>query len=340
MTALATACASLAFLAVMFVPLERVFAARRDQPILRRGFVTDLAFFFGQHLVFAGLAASTLSLATRPLDAIEGLSSLRGAFAALPLAARVVLALGLGDLAAYAGHRLQHRVDLLWRIHAVHHTSEDVDWLAAHREHPLDGLYTQAVVNAPAVLLGLPLDGLLGLIAFRSLFAIFVHSNVALDLGPLRFLFGAPALHRAHHARDRDPGNYANLAPWIDVVFGTYRAPGTEAEALGLAEPHPKGYLGLLLYPWLPPSGVSGGVVASPAEPRRALVSAPRRARRRPGLALGSRRRIAGRRGSRRRRGSRSRGRCRDRRARWCLRDGARARARSAGSPLHNARSS
>jgi sterol desaturase/sphingolipid hydroxylase (fatty acid hydroxylase superfamily) len=245
-----TAVVSLVFLVVMFAPLERAFPARPTQRFFRRGFVTDLAFFAGQHLVFGALAASVLALMLGPLSGLAPLSGLQGAFLEAPIALQVAVVLLLGDFFAYWGHRLQHRVEFLWRFHAIHHTNEEVDWLAAHREHPLDGLYTQAMVNLPALILGFDLSAALGLIASRSLWAIFIHSNVRLPLGPLRYIVGSPTLHRWHHARDRDAGNYANLGPWLDVLFGTYYCPKAEPESLGLPEPMPDRYVALLLHPF------------------------------------------------------------------------------------------
>jgi len=84
------------------------------------------------------------------------------------------------------------------------------------------------------------------------LWAIFIHSNVRLPLGPLKVLVGSPQLHRWHHARMRDVGNYANLAPWLDLVFGTYRDPG-EPEEMGVEEPMRTSYWRLLVDPLLAP---------------------------------------------------------------------------------------
>jgi len=75
---------------------------------------------------------------------------------------------------------------------------------------------------------------------------------VRLPLGPLRYLVGSPTLHRWHHAKDRDAGNYANLGPWLDVLFGTYYCPKTEPVALGVPAPTPPTYLALLLHPFRP----------------------------------------------------------------------------------------
>ena len=158
----------------------------------------------------------------------------------------------LSDFLIYWGHRLQHRVPFLWRFHAVHHSSEHLDWLAAHREHPLDSIYTVGIINLPALVLGFPIETLAGFIAFRGIWAIYIHSNVRLPIGPLRVLLGSPQLHHWHHDRDRDAGNYANLSPLMDLLFGTYRCPDHEPEAFGIKEPTPRTYLGHMLRPLLP----------------------------------------------------------------------------------------
>jgi sterol desaturase/sphingolipid hydroxylase (fatty acid hydroxylase superfamily) len=66
----------------------------------------------------------------------------------------------------------------------------------------------------------------------------------------LWWLLGAPELHHWHHARANAGHNFANLAPYWDVVFGTHHSP-SEAEdyPLGIDEPHPASYPALLLWP-------------------------------------------------------------------------------------------
>jgi sterol desaturase/sphingolipid hydroxylase (fatty acid hydroxylase superfamily) len=255
---LQTTALSLAWLVAIFVPLEWARPAWPGQSRRRIGIWADFAFFLGQYLLFGAIAVWLLVVVTQHVSALPVLAALQAAVAELPTAAQLGLALVLGDLVAYWGHRLQHRVDILWRFHAVHHTAEKLDFLAAHREHPIDGLYTQTLINLPAIALGLSLEHAMGLVAFRSLWAILIHANVRLPLGPLRMLFGAPELHHWHHARGCDIGNcpthpsgvnFANLAPWIDWLFGTYRRLPTEPRDLGIDEPHPRSFIGLLLWP-------------------------------------------------------------------------------------------
>jgi sterol desaturase/sphingolipid hydroxylase (fatty acid hydroxylase superfamily) len=247
--ALLAALASFGLLAVVFTPLERVHPARR-QRWLRAEWATDACFFFGQYLLWSAASLWVLSWVydLTPAFAPAGLAALAGR---LPLWLQVVAAVVLGDLLVYWFHRACHRFGFLWRFHAVHHSAEHLDWLAAHREHPVDGVLTQLCQNLPAFALGLPLEALAGLAVFRGAWGIFIHSNVRLAVGPLRYLLGEPALHHWHHARVPETRhNFANLAPWLDVAFGTYHRPeGEERYPLGLVDPWPRGYVAQLLRP-------------------------------------------------------------------------------------------
>ena len=250
------------FLIAVFVPLEVAFPARRGQRIFRPAFGTDVAFFLGQYLAWSGLVIGLLSVIRGYVDHWMP-ESVRSAIRGQPFALQAVEVVVLSDLFVYWAHRVQHRVPFLWRFHAIHHSAEHLDWLAAHREHPVDSVYTLTFINLPPILFGFPVHVLAALVAFRGIWAIYIHSNVRLPLGPLRAIIGSPELHHWHHDRDKYAGNYANISPLMDVIFGTYRCPDHEPDAFGLREPLRKGYLGQLLHPFLPRG------------PRRAALSAP-----------------------------------------------------------------
>lgn len=250
-TLLYSAGISFVFLIAVFWPLERAFPARPGQKFFRPDWLTDLCFFLGQYLLWGGLVLAGLMAVSRWLDGIMP-APFRAAVAAQPWWLQAIEVVLLSDLFVYWGHRLQHRVGFLWRFHAVHHSAEHLDWLAAHREHPIDSIYTQTLINLPAFILGFPVGTLAGLVAFRGVWAIYIHSNVRLPIGPLRWFIGAPELHHWHHDRDRDAGNYANISPLMDILFGTYRCPDHEPEAFGLREPMPAGYVAKLVRPMLP----------------------------------------------------------------------------------------
>jgi sterol desaturase/sphingolipid hydroxylase (fatty acid hydroxylase superfamily) len=256
---------SFCFLVLVFRPLELVFPAKRGQRFFRPAWFTDLCFFLGQYLVWSALVAYVLSYFSHWLNGVVPFH-FRHSVATQPWWAQAVEVVILSDFLIYWGHRLQHRVGFLWRFHAVHHTAEHLDWLAAHREHPLDTIYTVGLINLPAFLLGFPLETIAGFIAFRGIWAIYIHSNVRLPIGPVRWFIGAPELHHWHHDRARDAGNYANISPLMDILFGTYRCPGHEPTAFGITGPTPRTYLGHMIRPLLPRVCTALEVAPGPAE--------------------------------------------------------------------------
>lgn len=243
--------ASFGFLVLVFRPLEWAFPANKDQRFFRPEWWTDLCFFLGQYLLWGGLVLALLSHYRSALQSLVP-ETIQATLGSQPWWLQAVEVVILSDFLIYWGHRLQHKVGILWRFHSIHHSAEHLDWLAAHREHPLDTIYTMALINTPAFILGFQLETLAGLMAFRGLWAIYIHSNVRLPIGPLRVLIGAPELHHWHHDKDRDAGNYANISPLMDLAFGTYVCPDREPDAFGVREEMPRSYLGQLLHPLLP----------------------------------------------------------------------------------------
>jgi sterol desaturase/sphingolipid hydroxylase (fatty acid hydroxylase superfamily) len=232
-------------LAAVFVPLEHAFTAR-TQPWLRSTLRLDLVYMAAQYLLFLPLLV-VLTAHLQSALALVSSGPMRGA----PLLLQIPAAVVLGDLLLYAGHRLSHEVDLLWRFHRVHHTSTELDWIAAHREHPVDGWWSQLCLMTPAFLLGVDVLAFGPVFVFRGLCANFVHSNVRMKLGVFGLLFGDPVLHRWHHAKlDRCRHNFANVAPYLDVLFGTHHRPDDERYELGLPEAQPTTFAGQMLSPF------------------------------------------------------------------------------------------
>ncbi len=224
---------SFLLLALIFIPLERSFTGR-TQPHVREEFRLDILYFIAQYLIFLPLILgfnNKLQAWTSPLAPSIALAFVDG----LPIYVQAAGVVILGDLVVYWGHRLSHQVPLLWRFHAVHHSARKLDWLAAQREHPFDGVYSQLCLNLPGFMLGVDMFAIMPVFVFRGLCANFVHSNVKMRLGLFGVLFGDPVLHRWHHARvSQTQHNFANLAPYLDLLFGTHHRPANEDYPLGL----------------------------------------------------------------------------------------------------------
>jgi sterol desaturase/sphingolipid hydroxylase (fatty acid hydroxylase superfamily) len=247
---LAMTCFTFGLLVLIFRPLELVFPAKPGQRFFRPDFLLDLCFFLGRNLLWGGMALWLLLQLRSWLDSIMP-TDFRAAVAQQPWWLQAAEAVFLSDLFMYWGHRLQHRVPFLWRFHAVHHSFEHMDWLAGHREHPLDSIYTMALTNLPPMVLGFRLETITCFLLLRGVWAAYIHSNVRLRIGPLRWFIGAPELHHWHHNRDRDVGNYCNLSPLMDILFGTYHCPDHEPEQFGINEPTPRSYWGYMIQVFL-----------------------------------------------------------------------------------------
>jgi sterol desaturase/sphingolipid hydroxylase (fatty acid hydroxylase superfamily) len=242
---------SLIFLSLVFIPMEKVFPAKKNQKTFRPHWITDLFYFLGQYLLWGFLVIWILSYFSFWLNEIVP-SEFRNIIKKQANWIQIIEVVILSDFLIYWGHRLQHKVDFLWRFHKVHHSSDHLDWLAAHREHPLDSIYTIGIINLPAFIMGFSLEALTGLIAFRGIWAIYIHSNVKLPLGILGKIIGSPELHHWHHDLERDRGNYANISPMMDIIFGTHTSPKEEPKQFGIKESFPKSYLGQLIHPIFP----------------------------------------------------------------------------------------
>jgi sterol desaturase/sphingolipid hydroxylase (fatty acid hydroxylase superfamily) len=235
-----------ALAAVAFLPLEHLAAAHATP---RRRFAADLAFAtVGQVLGRAGmvlivgavLARLDGAALDRPL--LAGIADRRARFVA-----ETLVGLLLFELAGYAYHRLAHGVPALWRLHEIHHSSETMDWLASFRQHPLEILLLTLAQNAPLVLLGVPLGAHATVLIALKLATVFVHANVRLPIGPLRFLVPTPQFHHRHHQRGGPVANFASFLPLLDVVFGSYS--GATSRVFGVERKLPQGFLRLLIEP-------------------------------------------------------------------------------------------
>lgn len=232
-----------ALVALAFAPLERVLALRERAPSSALRLRCDALFATAGALVVEALHYVVLGALLALADALGPGGPLRE----LPALPRVAVALLLFELGGYGYHRLAHAWAPLWRLHAIHHTSTTMDWLASFRQHPLEIALMTAAQNLPLVLLGMPLGGHAVLVLALRLATVFVHADLRTPRA-LALVIATPDFHHRHHDRDAPPANYASLFPWIDRLFGTFDP--RAAQRFGLAEPMPERFMELLVAPF------------------------------------------------------------------------------------------
>lgn len=239
-------------LALLFIPLERAFALHPEQRVLRAGLQTDLAHFAVSHLGVGLIALVALSPARVVLGRV-GLHGLQAAVSSQPLWLQLAAIVLLADLFQYAIHRCFHALPALWRFHAVHHSSRQLDWLAGSRLHLVDIVVVRAFTLLPLQLLGFSERALVVYLVGVSFHAVWIHANMRPRFGVLRHLVVTPEFHHWHHAADPEAvdRNFAVHLPWIDRLFGTAHVPDRWPERYGIAgDPVPETWPAQLVWPF------------------------------------------------------------------------------------------
>ena len=234
---------------VLVVPFEKLFPRHR-QRVRRPQVGTDVGYALASPLLtgiglVAGVIVAGFSLAWLPGLALRPLVGL------LPPAIVPFVGIALFDLAIYWTHRWYHEVPFLWRFHAIHHSTEHLDWVSGFRNHPLDGTL---IAPAFAFLLAAGFDaeftGVLAVVQIVT--GIFLHANVRWRWRWLHKIVITPEFHHWHHANE--PGainsNYSVFLPAWDLLFGTYFMPKDRRPSrYGVSEWIPAGMLAQLWHP-------------------------------------------------------------------------------------------
>ena len=252
---------ALLLLSAFFWIVETLFAAKPDQPFLfrRGGFKTDLVYWFTTPLLTKSISQIGLVLIliliyrVSPSEIKNLLINRNTLLARQPLPLQAMEMLLIGDLTGYWVHRWFHG-RRMWKFHAIHHSSTDLDWLSSVRLHPVNDWLSRWIQASVLIVLGFSPVAIAAYVPFLTFYAVFIHANVSWGFGKLGWLIASPKFHRWHHTSEKEglDKNYAGLFPFIDKLFGTYYMPAERLpEDFGLRnEPMPDHYIGQLLHPF------------------------------------------------------------------------------------------
>ncbi|RKZ11765.1 hypothetical protein DRQ53_08445 [bacterium] len=225
-------------ISLAFLVLERLRPWRREQRVLRNGWMTDLLYLalYG-HFFSLLLAMVTVHTARWFASAVEfaGAGFLTGTPVASgwPIWAQVLIAFVALDFIRWCVHNLLHRVPWLWELHKIHHGILELDWAGSFHFHWVEVIVYKAVLYVPLLLIGIDSSVLFASALFSTFMGHFNHANLNVDIGWLKYVFNNPRLHVWHHDRDEVPlpgANFAiDLALW-DYLFGTVWMPETDRQ--------------------------------------------------------------------------------------------------------------
>ena len=239
---------------LIFVPIELVFPKNRQQSKFHPEWKTDLIYFGISHLAIQLFGVLT----KKPAVAFFGWMNLDGVqqwVNDLPFVVELLIALVVTDLVQYAAHRIFHSHYFLWRFHSIHHSTENMDWLAGSRTHFIDIFFTRSMSYLPLYVLGFSTLTFNVYIVFIAIHAVFIHANTRINFGFLKYIITTPQYHHWHHCQEPEHygNNFAVVFPFIDKMFGTYYLPGNEwPKGTGLVDASfPKGFTKQFIYPFI-----------------------------------------------------------------------------------------
>lgn len=229
----------------LIIVWERVRPYRAGLPFFRDGFWVDLVWYTLIQSYF--LKILIFDYIIEPLKGAYHWESITFV-SQMPVWGQVLFFLVTHDLYIYLFHRFQHSNKLFWRTHEAHHSGKEVDFLEGSRSHIVEIIINQSIEFAPIILLGadpavVPIKALLD-----AMFGMFIHANIDVNIGPLKYIINTPTLHQWHHANYREVfhANFATKFSFFDYLFGTVYDPGKKPadkpEAWGLYYDYPKDY--------------------------------------------------------------------------------------------------
>ena len=209
---------------------ERIWPAER-RPVLARGHVQD-ACYLALHAVVVIPLMTLLSVGAAALIGdharwIELRST--GQWPGWLLVPLTIVAM---DLANWLAHYADHRLDALWRFHALHHSQEELSVLTSFRAHPLMHTTGFVLATIPVVVL-MPTRPIAPvLITIYVCIGALQHANLRWTFGPAGRVIVSPAYHRLHHAADNQALNLGVVLTIWDVLARCARFPA-RGDAVG-----------------------------------------------------------------------------------------------------------
>ena len=240
-------------MALIYVPLERIWPQYPAQGTFRSEWTLDVVYFMSTHIPIQILSFLVLFPATEATRYLN-VPALHEAIARLPWLLQLLLAVLIADIAEYWIHFSLHKVPFLWRFHAVHHSSKALDWIAGSRSHFIDDTLVRGFILVP-LMLAFSQSIIVAYLIVVTLHATWTHCNFRPNVGWLEKYVVMPRYHHWHHTSQKEAidRNFAIHFPWIDRLFGTYYFPQEWPEHYGLnGEKISASFLGQTIEPFLP----------------------------------------------------------------------------------------
>ncbi|WP_280459866.1 sterol desaturase family protein [Nocardia carnea] len=205
--------------------------------------------FVNEILILASVAAIPALAALVPGDGIWPGS--------WPFVVQVLLAVLVADLGITLAHYASHKIGILWRFHAVHHSVTRFYGLNGLMKHPLHQTLEMTAGVTPLLLAGIPVPVAAALSLAVAVQLLLQHSNADYRIGPFKHVLALNEGHRFHHLKWAGIGdvNFGLFTLIWDHLLRTYSYDPHRrfhSDDLGMAAKpdYPTGYLAQLAEPF------------------------------------------------------------------------------------------
>lgn len=129
------------------------------------------------------------------------------------------------DFKGYWTHRWEHKINIFWNRHVIHHSSEEFNLACALRQNISAIVQYFTFLLIPAAVLGVPVE-VIAIVAPLHLFLQFwYHTRLIGKMGWLEYVLVTPSHHRVHHAINPEyvDKNYSQIFIIWDKWFGSFQ---------------------------------------------------------------------------------------------------------------------
>ena len=199
-----------------------------------------------------------------------------------PFVAQVLAAILVADFGITVVHLASHKIGILWRFHAVHHSITRFYGLNGLMKHPLHQTVEMAAGVAPLILIGLPVDVASALALAVAIQLLLQHSNAEYRIGPAKYVLALNEGHRFHHLKwagigDVNFGLFTLLWDHLMRTFSYDPARRFDSSQLGMAAKpdYPNSYLRQMIYPFTRRGGCASEATTTPTGATQTSISDP-----------------------------------------------------------------
>jgi len=239
---------------LVIILLELVVPENKEWAMTKTNFSTGFSFVVSN--AFCRQIAEYLLVVTLYSALSNTLVSFKGVIVSFSPVVQAFVLLLVIDFLMYAWHVLEHKYYVLWKLHAVHHSSQKYHTLINSYGHPISAIIKAVFILSPALLLGVSKEVITLTYLIKYAHTWLIHANLDIKFGPLKYVMVTTKFHKIHHSEviKNSNSNYGFRFIIWDFLFGTLSGLDKTIRVVGCCEGkshlYPQNFSGLLKLPF------------------------------------------------------------------------------------------